>query len=350
MSCYSPSHMAVVDLETPGNALRLKHRFDEIGWKTNIEHHRAFRYLGSSKDVKVSEAIKNCGYTILEVPCGNCLGCRLDYSKDWATRADLEAKRWKFNWFITLTYDEENLPKGTKDNPSLNTDHIDDFIQSIRNYFRKHYKHDGIRYLLAGEYGDLGGRPHYHLILFNCPLPDIKPYTYDADGNYIQHKDSFGQYYLFSDIVENAWKKRGMVTISEASWYTSAYVSQYVVKKQKGQSSQVYDVLGIIPPFLRVSNKPGIGYCYYEENVKHLAEYPLLYIPRNNNKPLSTRAPRYFKKHIVADGLVNYEDYFMEGLDHAEKARSLIGNRINENRNLAAARLKAFQDIKKRVL
>lgn len=341
--------MAVVDLGSPDNALRLKHRFDEIGWKTNIEHHRAFRYLGSSTDVKVNEAIKKSGYTILEVPCGNCIGCRLDYSKDWATRADLEAKRWQYNWFITLTYDEENLPKGIKGNPTLDTSNIDDFIQRLRNYFKVNYGYTGIRYLLAGEYGDQLARPHYHLILFNCPLPDIKPYTI-VDGVYHQKKDSFGNYYLFSDIIEEAWRHRGDVKISESSWYTSAYVSSYVVKKQKGQSSKVYDVLGILPPFLRASNKPGIGYCYYETHGKQLAEYPLLYIARNNNKPLQTRAPRYFKKHIVNDGLVNYEDYFMEGLDHAEKARSLIGNRINEQRTLAAARLKSFQDIKKRVL
>lgn len=44
------------------------------------------------------------------VPCGRCVGCRLDYSREWADRCYLESLTKSPNWFITLTYDDLNLP------------------------------------------------------------------------------------------------------------------------------------------------------------------------------------------------------------------------------------------------
>jgi hypothetical protein len=48
---------------------------------------------------------------ILKIPCGRCIGCRLEYSRQWAMRCHHEASLHTFNSFITLTYDPENLPQ-----------------------------------------------------------------------------------------------------------------------------------------------------------------------------------------------------------------------------------------------
>lgn len=45
------------------------------------------------------------------LPCGRCIGCRLKYSKIWAARIMQEAQMHQENTFITLTYDDENLPE-----------------------------------------------------------------------------------------------------------------------------------------------------------------------------------------------------------------------------------------------
>ena len=49
------------------------------------------------------------GKSIL-LPCGQCIGCRLDRSRAWAMRCIHEASLHDENCFITLTYNAENLP------------------------------------------------------------------------------------------------------------------------------------------------------------------------------------------------------------------------------------------------
>src|SRR4051812_44423311 len=51
------------------------------------------------------------GVNSLKINCGQCLGCRLDYSLKWATRCLHESQMHKQNCFITLTYNNLNLPK-----------------------------------------------------------------------------------------------------------------------------------------------------------------------------------------------------------------------------------------------
>ena len=42
-------------------------------------------------------------YEESKVPCGKCLHCHIDKSKEWATRATHEAQLQKDNCFVTLT-------------------------------------------------------------------------------------------------------------------------------------------------------------------------------------------------------------------------------------------------------
>ncbi len=119
------------------------------------------------------------------MPCGKCISCRLSYSRGWADRVVLETQSWEHNHFVTLTYNNENLPPPTKtlinhdtgevtNSPSsLNPDHLSKFMKDLRRYFDYHYKHTGIRYYAAGEYGDKYGRPHFHILLFNLPIKDL---------------------------------------------------------------------------------------------------------------------------------------------------------------------------------
>ena len=48
------------------------------------------------------------------VSCGQCIGCRLERSRQWAVRCMHEASLHTDNCFITLTYDDDglsNLPR-----------------------------------------------------------------------------------------------------------------------------------------------------------------------------------------------------------------------------------------------
>ena len=103
----------------------------------------------------------------MTIPCGQCTGCRSEYSRQWALRNMHEASLYADNCFITLTYNEKNLPQ----NNSLEKKAFPKFIRSLR----KKNKGTKIRYYACGEYGDNFGRPHYHAILFNYIPNDLKP-------------------------------------------------------------------------------------------------------------------------------------------------------------------------------
>ena len=49
-------------------------------------------------------------YDKIVIPCGHCIGCRLDYSRSWADRMMLELETAGCGIFATMTYDNEHLP------------------------------------------------------------------------------------------------------------------------------------------------------------------------------------------------------------------------------------------------
>ena len=42
------------------------------------------------------------------VPCGSCMSCRLEKSRQWGVRCMHEAKLYENNCFVTLTFDDES--------------------------------------------------------------------------------------------------------------------------------------------------------------------------------------------------------------------------------------------------
>ena len=80
----------------------------------------------------------------LSLPCGRCVGCRLERSRQWAVRCMHEASMHMFNSFVTLTYDDDHLPEYN----SLNYKHFQDFMKRLRK------SHNGVRFYMCGEYGE----------------------------------------------------------------------------------------------------------------------------------------------------------------------------------------------------
>lgn len=233
------------------------------------------------------------------IPCGQCIGCRIDYSRMWADRCILEAKDYVNNAFVTLTYAPEHLPKlqpvvdietgEAFDWPTLVPDHLTKFMKDLRRYYEHHYNHDGIRFYACGEYGEDGGRPHYHLLIFNLPVPD-KVYWFTNND----HENIY-----VSDSISKIWGK-GIVTIGDVTWNSAAYVARYVVKKQKGNTKGCVDipghlVTGIQPEFVRMSRRPGIAFKYYDENKDKFYENDEIVISVRG-KARTIKPPRYYDK------------------------------------------------------
>lgn len=195
---------------------------------------------------------------VMEIPCGHCIGCRLDYSREWANRCTLEAKKHKNNYFITLTYDEEHLPEGG----TLIKKDLQDFIKRLRATWEYKYNEKEIKFYACGEYGGKTERPHYHVILFNMPIKteNLQPYKINE-----QHE----MLYKCREL-DKIWGK-GFVTVGGVSWNSCAYVARYMTKKHKGPGAEkYYKEKGIIPEFCTMSRRPGIGRAYYEENKEEI--------------------------------------------------------------------------------
>lgn len=299
MSCTNPSLIQVLDIHN--KTIVHRKRLEELGFKISEDLNKAYRFAANNSQVMPLENISDWQVQkLLEIPCGSCLSCRIDYSQDWAVRAQFESKLWKHNYFVTLTYDDDHLVYGNQGNPTLVKAHIDDFIATLRNYFKKKHKFTGIRYLLCGEYNSSGERslnPHYHLILFNCPLFDLTIDFPSPEGGIIHKLNGINMPMFYSKLIDDIWAK-GFISIDDANFNTEAYVSQYILKKQKGESSSIYsEAFGVIPPFLRMSNKPGIGFnAFLLDKDKYVIDpYVILSKPKG---PALKGLPKYFKRKL----------------------------------------------------
>lgn len=249
-----------------------------------------------------SETVGNCIKVFtrwINVPCGKCPGCRLDQSRVWANRlmCELPYHDEKECWFLTLTYDNENVPSSyfvddesgeAKEVFTLRPDDVTKFIKDLRASVDYRYRGKRLRFYLSGEYGERTHRPHYHAIIFGLPL--------DSEKLVLWKTGSKGFSLYKCSELEEIWS-RGNVLVSRVSWATCAYVARYVTKKL-GQTSEVYEKLGIVPEFSRMSRRPGIGYQYLQDHPECIEQGIHLSLPDGGR---NFTAPRYFKSFTFAN-------------------------------------------------
>lgn len=189
--------------------------------------------------------VENGRYQFL-VPCGSCIGCRIDYSRTWANRMIMELSDNPKAIFLTLTYNNDHVPKAENGRMTLKVRDVQLFFKRLRF----HFSDRRIRYYLAGEYGPKNLRPHYHAIVYGLDIFDF------ADLRQIGH-NALSQPYFTSQELEDIWEN-GFILLSSVSHKTCAYVARYTMKKHYGDRGH-YDRLGIKPEFSLCSRKPGIG-------------------------------------------------------------------------------------------
>lgn len=243
---------------------------------------------------------------VMLLPCGHCIGCRLEYSRQWAIRCVLESMLHECNFFITLTYDDLHLPTAPRSmtisddtgevlrdgySHPLDPPALTKFFKDLRRYYSYHYKLDGIRFFACGEYGDKSGRPHYHAIIFNLPIFDLKFYKRSFDGHPL----------YTSEILNNIWGN-GYVVIAECCYDTCAYVARYITKKQVGRNKDFYDYMALVPEFVRMSRRPGIAKGYYDANSDHIYDVDHVTIVGADGKAIQPRPPKYFDACYADDG------------------------------------------------
>lgn len=182
--------------------------------------------------------------TAVSLPCGRCIGCRLERARQWAVRLVHERKSHEFASFLTLTYSDEFLPK----DGSLSVLDCQLFLKRLRSRLSPRR----IRFFLCGEYGEETRRPHYHAILFGYDFPDKKLFSRGK-----------GRSLFVSSELLDVWGK-GHCSIGDVTFESACYVANYATKKITGEKAEAF-YGGRKPEFVLMSRRPGIGRSWIEE-------------------------------------------------------------------------------------
>jgi len=231
----------------------------------------------------------------LSLACGQCVGCRLERSRIWAIRCMHEAELHENNQYVTLTYNDKNLPE----NRSLHKPDLQKFFKRLRK------RHGKLRYYACGEYGEKYKRPHYHAIIYGLELND-KIHSCTNNG--------FKLYTSAS--LEKTWG-HGNVLVGDVSFESCAYVARYIMKKQLGKDAYLnyMDVdteTGLvtnerIPEFTTMSLRDGgIGLPWFKKHKKDLYQYGTdgVLIIRGG---IHTSPPRYYEQKFMEESESNLE-------------------------------------------
>lgn len=246
------------------------------------------------------------------VSCQQCIGCRLERSRQWAVRSVHEAQFHDENYFLTLTFSDEFLPK----NYSLETKTIQTFWRN----FRKAHPLMRFKYYAAGEYGEKYSRPHYHASVFGLELPDLTP----------SFKSETGFQMYSSSRLDRAWKN-GAVYIAPLTFETAAYTARYICKKILGRDAEKhYADLGLMPERAWISK--GLGKEWYRTYSDET--YRDNYIVARG---VPSVPPRTYNRWLKTDDPALHEKYSnATAKSHAEQLK-IIDDISNDRHHVARA-------------
>lgn len=217
------------------------------------------------------------GFTDLteKLPCGKCIGCRLEKARQWQVRILHEAQLHEKNCFVTLTYSPLTLPPGG----TLVKRDLQLFMKNLR------YKMgEGIKYYAVGEYGPKMDRPHYHLCLFGVDFDDKTMWKY---------KPRLDKCLYRSKTLESIWQK-GYSSCGSLTPDSAGYVARYIQKKITGKMAEKH-YEGKLPEFALMSRggRQGRGLAY-----EWFAKYSTDVYPKDFTtiKGRKHRPPRYYDK------------------------------------------------------
>lgn len=228
---------------------------------------RAFR---TSQGVSFVELSRNDNLGEIQLACGQCLGCRLRRSQDWALRIMHEAQMWKENCFVTLTYDDAHLPVSG----SLRYSDFQSFMRRLRRAYP-----NKVRFFMCGEYGALKSRAHYHACLFNVSFSDLK----------VIGRSGSGALFYTSPTLAKLWRF-GHVSVQPLNSSTAAYCAKYIVDKVTGDDAPEH-YGARVPEFCRCSLKPGIGEAWYRKYGRDVYAHDVAVLDGR-----AVCAPKYYDK------------------------------------------------------
>lgn len=204
------------------------------------------------------------------VPCGRCNYCLEKKRTHWSIRLSIELKTASTAAFLTLTYEDSQIPRNSIGIAELRKEDFQNFMKRLRKECPGPQNHPdgsrdlstGVRYYAVGEYGIKGGRPHYHAIIFNVPRKVMER-------------------------VHDIWGL-GHVQVGTVTPASIHYTTKYVINRDMEDTSREL-------PFALMSRRPGIGVDYLRTHTKWHRDESRTYTNFNGHLgPL----PRYYRDRI----------------------------------------------------
>lgn len=245
------------------------------------------------------------------IPCGKCIGCRLDYARDKAVQLGIENLNPEYEenekWFVTLTYNDEHLPTHTvldQESGEL-IEGISVSVEDLQKFWkraRKKYPNKKIRYLSCVEYGKQTFRPHAHAIIFGLPLHEelfIKLGN-NSQGDPIWTSPELQELWSTEDPISGEKIPIGNVQIGKVTFRSISYVARYTLKKvnKDFDSSWWYAAQGMAQEQIMMSDD--LGLWYYEENKNEIYKRDIVPVMDNNGnfcRPPRSYDRRYKKEY-----------------------------------------------------
>lgn len=267
----------------------------------------------------------------LQLPCGRCVGCRLERARQWAVRCMHESQMHDDCCFITLTFDNEHL--FARSNPgSLDKKEFQNFMKRLRFHFDKESRK--VRFYACGEYGEESQRPHYHALLFGVNFADRELFS-ERDGI---------RYYI-SQTLSALWPF-GHVIIGDLTFDSACYVARYCMKKITGDDAKDHytwvdeetgELRERIPEFALMSLKPAIGKPWFDRYYRDV--YPNGFVVCNGSK---MKPPKSYDRYLEREDAYLYdrvkENRFLRAMDEAVQAEQTDA-RLRVKEECAKARL-----------
>lgn len=217
----------------------------------------------------------------LTLPCGQCVGCRMERARQWTVRCIHEAALHDASSFVTLTYDEAHCPT------SLRHSDFQKFMKRVRKKFGP------TRFFMCGEYGEHFGRPHFHACLFGVHFDDRYAWSHSGDGAVLYRSPS----------LERLWPS-GFSTVGDVTEESAGYCARYVLKKVVGQRADEHyercdirtgELVQVVPEYCRMSLKPALGVPWLEKFHGDVYGDDRDQVPRFDRK---VKAPRAYDRWL----------------------------------------------------
>lgn len=201
------------------------------------------------------------------VPCGRCPNCITRRVNGWTFRIGQELRRATSVHWLRLSYDDNHLLRSPNGFPTLSKQDVQLWLKRIR----KQTGIKGIKYYLCGEYGSRFKRPHYHVILMNCPLQDAIDCWADRTG-------MFGEVYVDPRPLTD-----------DAIAYTVMYMS-------KGRNVPSFKNDDRVKEFALMSKRLGDNYLSLDNIAFHLADDSRQFLTTAGGGRVAL--PRYYSDKI----------------------------------------------------